>query len=83
MRSLVSIVEKNKVVRASLYRFGIQPEALSRALQLGLLLKIGGLYARRLPANVSLYCLPHRLSTMVNQIALLINRCLPAILAGK
>jgi hypothetical protein len=31
----------------------------------------------------SLYCLPHRLSTMVNQIALLINRCLSAILAGK
>jgi hypothetical protein len=34
MRSLVSIVEKTTVVRASLYRFGIHPEALSRALSL-------------------------------------------------
>src|SRR6266478_5190287 len=46
---LVSIVEKKTVVRArDLYRSGIHPEALSRALQLGLLLKIGrGLYARK------------------------------------
>jgi hypothetical protein len=29
------------------------------------------------------YCLPHRRSTMVNQIALLINRCLAAIFADK
>lgn len=29
------------------------------------------------------YCLPHRHSTMVNQIALLINRCLAAIFADK
>src|SRR6266481_6363951 len=49
MRSLVSIVEKRTVVRArDLYRSGIHPEALSRALQRGLLLKIGrGLYARK------------------------------------
>jgi predicted transcriptional regulator of viral defense system len=49
MRRLVSIVEKKTVVRArDLYRSGIHPEALSRALQRGLLLKIGrGLYARK------------------------------------
>jgi predicted transcriptional regulator of viral defense system len=49
MRSLVSIVEKKTVVRArDLYRSGIHPEALSRALRRGLLLKIGrGLYARK------------------------------------
>src|SRR6266403_5680387 len=49
MRSLVSIVEKRTVVRArDLYRAGIHPEALSRALRRGLLLKIGrGLYARK------------------------------------
>src|SRR5260370_39864037 len=47
--SLVSIVEKRTVLRArDLYRSGIHPEALSRALQRGLLLKIGrGLYARK------------------------------------
>jgi predicted transcriptional regulator of viral defense system len=49
MRSLVSIVEKRTVVRArDLYRSGIHPEALSRALRRGLFLKIGrGLYARK------------------------------------
>src|SRR6266478_63909 len=49
MRSLLSIVEKKTVVRArELYRSGIHPEALSRALRRGLLLKIGrGLYARK------------------------------------
>src|SRR6266403_6019411 len=49
MRRLVSIVEKRTVVRArDLYRSGIHPEALSRALQRGLFLKIGrGLYARK------------------------------------
>jgi len=49
MTSLVSIVEKRTVVRArDLYRSGIHPEALSRALERGLLLKIGrGLYARK------------------------------------
>ena len=42
MRRLVSIVEKRTVVRArELYRSGIHPEALSRALQRGLFLKIG------------------------------------------
>src|SRR5260370_8194586 len=48
MRRLVSIVEKRTVVRArDLYRSGIHPEALSRALRRGLFLKIGrGLYAR-------------------------------------
>ncbi len=47
--SLVSIVEKRTVVRArDLYRSGIHPETLSRALERGLLLKIGrGLYARK------------------------------------
>jgi Transcriptional regulator, AbiEi antitoxin len=47
--SLVSIVEKRTVVRApDLYRSGIHPEALSRTLRRGLLLKIGrGLYARK------------------------------------
>jgi predicted transcriptional regulator of viral defense system len=46
---LVSIVEKKTVVRArDLYRSGIHPEVLSRAIQRGLLLKIGrGLYARK------------------------------------
>ncbi len=46
---LVSIVEKKTVVRArELYRSGIHPEVLSRAIQRGLLLKIGrGLYARK------------------------------------
>jgi predicted transcriptional regulator of viral defense system len=46
---LLSIVNKKTVVRArDLYRSGIHPEALSRALQRGLLLKIGwGLYARK------------------------------------
>ena len=49
MRSLVSIVEKRTVVRArDLYRSGIHPEALNRALRRGLFLKIGrGLYARK------------------------------------
>ena len=49
MRSLVSIVEKRTVVRArDLYRSGIHPEVLSRALRRGLFLKIGrGLYARK------------------------------------
>ncbi len=49
MSRLVSIVEKKTVVRArDLYRSGIHPETLSRALQRGLLLKIGrGLYARK------------------------------------
>ncbi len=47
MNRLLSIVDKLTVVRArDLYRYGIHPEALSRALQRGLLLKIGqGLYA--------------------------------------
>src|SRR5260370_22556326 len=47
--SLVSIVEKRDVVGArDLYRSGIHPEALSRALRRGLFLKIGrGLYARK------------------------------------
>src|SRR5258708_21158343 len=47
--SLVSMVEKRPVVRArELYRSGIHPEALSRALRRGLFLKIGrGLYARK------------------------------------
>ncbi len=46
---LLSIVEKRTVVRArDLYRSGIHPEALSRALRRGLFLKIGrGLYARK------------------------------------
>jgi predicted transcriptional regulator of viral defense system len=46
---LLSIVEKQTVVRArDLYRSGIHPEALSRALRRGLFLKIGrGLYARK------------------------------------
>lgn len=49
MRRLVSILEKKTAVRArDLYRSGIRPEALRRALQRGLLLKIGrGLYARK------------------------------------
>jgi len=49
MKRLVSIVEKKTAVRArDLYQSGIHPEALSRALQCGLLLKIGrGLYARK------------------------------------
>jgi len=49
MTSLVSIVEKRTVARArDLYRSGIHPETLSRALERGLLLKIGrGLYARK------------------------------------
>ena len=49
MRSLLSIVEKRTVVRArDLYRSGIHPEALSRALRRGLFLKSGrGLYARK------------------------------------
>ena len=49
MRSLVSIVEKRTVVRArDLYRSGIHPETLSRALRRRLFLKIGrGLYARK------------------------------------
>jgi len=47
--SLVSIVEKRTVVRArDLYRSGIHPEAISRALRRGPFLKIGrGLYARK------------------------------------
>jgi predicted transcriptional regulator of viral defense system len=46
---LVLIVDKRTVVRArDLYRSGIHPEALSRALQRGLLLKMGrGLYVRK------------------------------------
>jgi predicted transcriptional regulator of viral defense system len=46
---LFSIVEKKTVVRArDLYRSGIHPEVLSRAIQRGLLLKIGrGLYTRK------------------------------------
>jgi len=49
MNRLLSIVDKRTVVRArDLYRSGIHPEALSRALRRGLLLKIGrGLYARK------------------------------------
>jgi hypothetical protein len=49
MKRLVSIVEKKTVVRArDLYRSGIHPGTLSRALQHGLVLKIGrGLYARK------------------------------------
>lgn len=48
MNHLISIVNKRTVVRAKeLYRWGIHPQELSRALQRGLLLKIGrGLYAR-------------------------------------
>ena len=47
MERLVSIVNKRTVVRAKeLYRSGIHPQELSRALKRGLLLKIGrGLYA--------------------------------------
>ena len=46
MKRLVSIVNKRTVVRASeLYRSAIHPQELSRAIQRGLLLKIGrGLY---------------------------------------
>ena len=46
MKRLVSILNKRTVVRASeLYRSGIHPQELSRAIQRGLLLKIGrGLY---------------------------------------
>ena len=49
MRSLISFVEKRTVVRArDLYRPGIHPETLSRALERGLFLKSGrGLYARK------------------------------------
>src|SRR5258705_11805095 len=49
MMRLVSIVEKRTVVRErDLYRAGIHPEALSRALRRGLFLKIGrGLYAHK------------------------------------
>jgi predicted transcriptional regulator of viral defense system len=48
MNRLVSILDKRTVVRArELYRSGIHPQELSRALERGLLLKIGrGLYAR-------------------------------------
>lgn len=46
MKRLVSILDKQTVVRASeLYRSGIHPQELSRAIQRGLLSKIGrGLY---------------------------------------
>src|SRR5271168_3894978 len=46
MKRLVSILGKQTVVRASeLYRSGIHPQELSRAIQRGLLLKVGrGLY---------------------------------------
>jgi predicted transcriptional regulator of viral defense system len=46
MKRLVSILSKQTVVRAKeLYRSGIHPQVLSRAIQRGLLLKIGrGLY---------------------------------------
>ena len=49
MNRLLSIVDKQTVVRArDLYRSGIHPEALSRALQRGLLLKVArGLYAHK------------------------------------
>ncbi len=48
MKRLISILNKRTVVRArELYRSGIHPQELSRALERGLLLKIGrGLYAR-------------------------------------
>jgi predicted transcriptional regulator of viral defense system len=48
MNRLVAILDKRTVVRArELYRSGIHPQELSRALEHGLLLKIGrGLYAR-------------------------------------
>src|SRR5258707_15172406 len=48
MKRLVSIINKRTVVRArELYRSGIHPQELSRAVDRGLLLKIGrGLYAR-------------------------------------
>ena len=48
MNRLVSILNKRTVVRArELYRSGIHPQELSRAVDRGLLLKIGrGLYAR-------------------------------------
>ncbi len=48
MKRLVSILNKRTVVRArELYRSGIHPQELSRAVDRGLLLKIGrGLYAR-------------------------------------
>jgi predicted transcriptional regulator of viral defense system len=46
MKRLISILNKQTVVRASeLYRSGVHPQKLSRAVQRGLLLKIGrGLY---------------------------------------
>ena len=46
MKRLVSLLNKRTVVRAKeLYRSGIHPQELSRAIQRGLLLKIGrGLY---------------------------------------
>jgi len=49
MKRLVSIVNRQTVVRArDLYRSGIHPEELRRALQRGILLKIcRGLYARK------------------------------------
>src|SRR5271168_2031669 len=49
MKRLVSIVNKRTVVRAKeLYRSGIHPQELSRAIQRGLLLKIGrGLYVSK------------------------------------
>jgi predicted transcriptional regulator of viral defense system len=49
MKRLVSIVNKRTVVRAKeLYRSGIHPQELSRALKRGLLLRIGrGLYVCR------------------------------------
>jgi predicted transcriptional regulator of viral defense system len=48
MKRLVSILNKQTVVRASeLYRSGIHPQELTRALDRGLLLRVGrGLYAR-------------------------------------
>src|SRR5258708_29123864 len=53
MRSLVSIVEKRTVVRArDLYRSGIHPEVVSRALQRGLLLKIGPGLSTRLSSDL-------------------------------
>jgi hypothetical protein len=53
MRSLVSIVEKRRVVRArDLYRSGIHPEVVSRALQRALLLKIGRGLSTRLSSDL-------------------------------
>ena len=49
MKRLVSILDKRTVVRArELYRSGIHPQELTRAVERGLLLRVGrGLYARK------------------------------------